>query len=232
VGNLYLIRHGQASFGAADYDVLSPVGVRQALVLGDFLHRAGIELHRCVSGTLKRQRETAAHALSRLCGPPPLDIHCGFDEFDAQGIIRALLPGLLADEPQAAHVMRNAAEHPADFQRIFERLVALWLDGAQGTWASEPWAAFLARTSDALESLLRQAAPGENIAVFTSGGVITALLHRYTGMAPREAFRLNWQIYNTSVNHLRFRGGDVTLASFNGHAHLQLAQAPELITWR
>jgi hypothetical protein len=37
VGNLYLIRHGQASFGAADYDVLSPVGERQSLALGEHL---------------------------------------------------------------------------------------------------------------------------------------------------------------------------------------------------
>ena len=35
MGSIYLIRHGQASFGADDYDVLSPTGIRQAEILGD-----------------------------------------------------------------------------------------------------------------------------------------------------------------------------------------------------
>ncbi|WP_426199136.1 histidine phosphatase family protein [Pseudomonas sp. DC3200b2] len=231
MGNLYLIRHGQASFGAADYDVLSTVGQRQAELLGDFLAQADIQLHRCVSGGLRRQQDTARHALARLPYPPRLETDPRFDEFDAQGLIRALLPGLLDTEPEAGQIMRNAAHHPREFQRLFERLVSQWLEGDVPS-ASESWGAFLARTVDAVTSLLRAAAPGENIAVFTSGGVITALLHRYTGLAPSEAFRLNWQIYNSSLNHLRFKGCDVTLVSFNGHAHLQLAQAPELITWR
>ncbi|EPM78754.1 hypothetical protein A249_34210, partial [Pseudomonas syringae pv. actinidiae ICMP 18804] len=40
MGSIYLIRHGQASFGADDYDVLSPVGIRQSRVLG--AHLAGL----------------------------------------------------------------------------------------------------------------------------------------------------------------------------------------------
>ena len=44
VGNLYLIRHGQASFGADDYDVLSPVGVRQSQALGEHLAQLGVRL--------------------------------------------------------------------------------------------------------------------------------------------------------------------------------------------
>jgi broad specificity phosphatase PhoE len=232
VGNLYLIRHGQASFGAPDYDLLSAVGVRQARLLGGFLASTGIHLDRCLAGSLRRQQDTARHALAELPSPPPLLTDPRFNEFDAQGVIRALLPGLLPDEPQALEVMRAAAEHPVQFQRLFERLVALWLDGAEGCEPTEAWADFLARTGEALDAVVATAKAGENIAVFTSGGVIAALLHRHTGLAASEAFRLTWQIYNSSLSHLRFSGNDVTLASFNGHAHLQLAQAPELITWR
>lgn len=232
MGNLYLIRHGQASFGASDYDVLSPVGQRQARLLGQFMADTGLRLHHCYAGGLRRQQDTARHTLACLRDAPTLQTLRGFDEFDAQGVIKALLPGLLPAEPEALHVMRNAAEHPVAFQRLFERIIALWLEGNQGTEATEGWADFLSRTSLALETALAQAASGENIAVFTSGGVITALLHRYTGLAASEAFRLNWQIYNSSISHLRFHGTDVTLASFNGHAHLQLANEPELITWR
>jgi broad specificity phosphatase PhoE len=37
VGQVLLVRHGQASWGADDYDVLSPLGERQATVTGAFL---------------------------------------------------------------------------------------------------------------------------------------------------------------------------------------------------
>ena len=50
MGNLYLIRHGQASFGADDYDVLSTVGERQSVALGEHLARLGLRLDRCVAG--------------------------------------------------------------------------------------------------------------------------------------------------------------------------------------
>jgi broad specificity phosphatase PhoE len=36
MGNLYLVRHGQASFGAADYDQLSELGQRQSVRLGEY----------------------------------------------------------------------------------------------------------------------------------------------------------------------------------------------------
>ncbi|NWD90503.1 phosphoglycerate mutase family protein, partial [Pseudomonas sp. K5002] len=50
MGSIYLIRHGQASFGADDYDVLSPIGVQQAQVLGRHLAELGLGFDRCLSG--------------------------------------------------------------------------------------------------------------------------------------------------------------------------------------
>jgi hypothetical protein len=51
-------------------------------------------------------------------------------------------------------------------------------------------------------------------------------------MPAQQAFELNWQIVNTSLNQLKFRGREVALACFNNHAHLQLMNTPELITYR
>ncbi|WP_164030788.1 histidine phosphatase family protein, partial [Serratia marcescens] len=50
MGSIYLIRHGQASFGADDYDVLSPTGIRQAEILGDHLRNLGVRFDRVLSG--------------------------------------------------------------------------------------------------------------------------------------------------------------------------------------
>ena len=67
---IYLVRHGQASFGAADYDVLSELGHRQAALVGAELRARGVRVDLAVSGTLRRQRETAATALA----VPPLAV--------------------------------------------------------------------------------------------------------------------------------------------------------------
>ncbi|MBI3905277.1 MAG: histidine phosphatase family protein, partial [Pseudomonas fluorescens] len=66
MGSIYLIRHGQASFGADDYDVLSPTGIRQAEILGRHLAELGISFDRCLAGDLRRQQHTANSALEQF----------------------------------------------------------------------------------------------------------------------------------------------------------------------
>ncbi|NIF15751.1 histidine phosphatase family protein [Pantoea sp. Cy-639] len=237
MGNLYLIRHGQASFGADDYDVLSAVGERQSLALGEHLAQLGLRLDRCVAGSLRRQQDTARLALEALqthgTAVPVIETDAAFNEFDADGVIRALLPGLLSDEPEALHILRNGAQHRSEFQRLFALMVQRWHNGDHTQDEHlETWQAFTTRVGDGLRRLLDSAAAGANIALFTSGGTIAALLHLVTGITPAQAFALNWQIINTSLSHLKFRGRDVALASFNSQAHVQLLRAPELITYR
>jgi broad specificity phosphatase PhoE len=236
VGCIYLIRHGQASFGADDYDVLSPIGIRQAEILGAHLAQLGTRIDRGVSGNLRRQQHTANAALERLQDSagtiPALEIDPAFNEFDAEAVIRALLPSMLAEEPEALHVMRNAAANRGEFQRIFSALIKRWVEEDYSNASLQSWQAFVEQVEGGLNRLLEQADSKQNIAVFTSGGTITALLHLITGIAPAQAFELNWQIVNTSLSCLKFRGKQVSLASFNSHAHLQLMKAPELITYR
>lgn len=236
MGSIYLIRHGQASFGADDYDVLSPVGVRQSQALGEHLAQLGLRLDRCLAGGLRRQRDTARLALERMqaagCAVPLLEIDSAFDEFDAAGVIRVALPRLLPDEPGALHVLRNGAQHRSEFQRLFALMVQRWHDGEHPDDGLESWQAFIARVDAGLQRVLEQAGSGENIAVFTSGGTIAALLHLVTRITPSQAFALNWQIINTSLSQLKYRGRDVALASFNSQAHVRLLRAPELVTYR
>jgi len=236
VGSIYLIRHGQASFGADDYDVLSPIGVAQSEALGDYLARLGVRLDRCVAGQLRRQQDTARLALARMQAAgsevPALESDPAFNEFDADGVIRALLPGLLPSEPEARHVLRNGRDNRSEFQRLFALLVQRWHSGEHEIDGLQSWRAFVEQGHGGLQRLLQQAAQGDNIALFTSGGTFTALLHLITGITPSQAFTLNWQIINTSLSHLKFRGSEVALASFNCQAHVQLLKAPELVTYR
>ncbi len=236
VGNLYLIRHGQASFGALDYDVLSPVGVRQSQALGEHLAQLGVRLERCVAGDLRRQQDTARLALQAMQAGgnavPAVETDAAFNEFDADGVIRALLPGLSIDEPNAPAILSNVAQHRSEFQRLFALMVQRWHAGTHGSDELETWEAFTARVREGLNRVLDSAGSGDNIAIFTSGGTIAALLHLVSGITPDQAFALNWQIINTSLSQLKFRGRDVALASFNSQAHVQLLRTPELITYR
>ena len=234
VGSIYLIRHGQASFGADDYDVLCSNGVRQAEVLGEHLAHLGIALDRCYSGELRRQRDTATHVLNRLGAKHAVDVAIdgAFNEFKADELIRAHLPELMEYEPNTLDILRNVARHSGEFQRLFAFVIDHWLSGTREKPGQESWQAFSSRVQQGLQRVLNDAAAGENIAVFTSAGAITALLHQIIGVPPSKAFELNWQIVNTSVTQLKFRDAEVTLASFNSHTHLQLLKAPELITYR
>ena len=232
MGSIYLIRHGQASFGAADYDVLSPLGERQAELLGQHLHAMDVSLDRAISGSLRRQSHTARLSLQQLPDAPELETDAAFNEFDAEGVIRHLLPALLPHEPDALDIMRNAAHNRSEFQRLFVRLLHSWIDGDYDAPALQSWQAFLEQVNAGLQRLLSRAERNQRIAVFTSGGTITALLHLLTGMPVASAFELNWQIVNTSLSCLKFQGQRVTLSSFNSAAHLQLSNTPSLITYR
>lgn len=236
MGSIYLIRHGQASFGADDYDVLSPLGVRQAEVLGDHLAQLGVRLDRCLSGSLRRQQHTATAALQRCVAAgldtPQLEIDPAFNEFDAEAVIRNLLPSMLPEEPDALEILRNPKENRAAFQHLFARIIRRWVNGQHDQPEHHSWQGFVDTVQGGLRRMLERAERGQNIAVFTSGGTITALLHLLTGVPADKAFELNWQIVNTSLSRLTFRGGEATLASFNSRVHLELLKAPELITYR
>ena len=131
-----------------------------------------------------------------------------------------------------AMAAQSTAVQPEEFQRIFDLIIARWLSGTYDTAQIESWLAFVERVQGGLNRVLDHAGHKQNIAVFTSGGSITALLHLLTQIPASEAFKLTWQIANTSLSQLKFHGREVVLASFNSHVHLQLLKTPSLITYR
>lgn len=237
MGSIYLIRHGQASFGAENYDVLSPLGYRQSMALGDHLAQLDIQFDRCVSGAMNRQQDTARTTLQRLANinnlpQPPIETDDAFNEFQADAVIQAHLPELLQIEPDALHIFSNAADHRREFQRLFSYVVQRWVSGKHEKDGLESWQAFVERVGAGLYRLLGEAGKKDRIAIFTSGGTITALLQLALELPPIRAFEMNWQIVNTSLSQLKFRDQEIALASFNSHAHLELLKNPELITYR
>jgi broad specificity phosphatase PhoE len=219
MGMVLLVRHGQASFGADDYDVLSETGLEQSRVLGRFLAHAGIAPRAVVHGTMKRQRDTAT-AMVEAAGwdvVPTLD--AGWDEFDHLAVVARAAEG---DGPPAD---RRA------FQQLFEDATGRWVGGEHDGEYDETWSGFVGRVGDALDG----ACAGDGVTVVaSSGGPIAAacaMLVDRDASAP-ELGRLwaafNTVIANSSVTRVLEGSTGRRLLTFNEHAHLPR----DLVTYR
>jgi len=238
MGAIYLVRHGQASFGAADYDELSTLGEEQARLLGAWMRGSGLPLTQVVLGSAKRHRQSAEHCLeafgaSGASGASGGDwkVDHGFNEFDADEVMARSRPDL------ADHVALKAAlaadENPRRaFQHLFAAATARWAGGAFDAEYTESWPQFRQRCQHALRRLVESSTSGQDIWVFTSGGPITAMVQGVTDIPDSRIFDINWALINTGVTKLLYRPGQVSLSYLNNPAHLDVHRRPELTTYR
>ena len=95
MGNLYLVRHGQASFGADDYDQLSDLGTRQSVRLGQYLAEKGLQFEAAYTGSLKRHTQTLdgiRTGLDNTSSVGPTQAWPGLNEYDGEAVINAIAP--------------------------------------------------------------------------------------------------------------------------------------------
>lgn len=231
---VHFLRHGQASFGARNYDRLSELGERQAQLLGSHLQALGLRFDAMVAGSLVRQQDTAGHARVQLGeGLPALTTDPAFNEYDADGLFRAYLPRVLREDPELAAGAQKMTQDRRLFQRAFAAVSRLWVEGAvPENGELEPWQAFVARVHAGMDRL--QAAHGKqaHVALFTSGGVIAVAAATALGLPPLHTLQLNWNIYNASITEIRLRPKGPLLLGFNNITYLRLAADPTLITHR
>jgi broad specificity phosphatase PhoE len=233
---IYMIRHGQASFGKEDYDQLSSLGKRQSQILGQHLLDMGFNLDAVYSGTMARQTATAQEVLSayRVArrNVPQLEILSSFNEYDFAGIVMALFPDMVKDDPSLNDELPKMYANKDSFKRVFEGAMLRWVTGEFDTPGIESWEALKARVAESLQLIMERHGRGKTIAVFTSGGAIAASLAHVLGISGERAMRLNWQLLNSAVSRFMYNEKGVTLAGFNSIAHLELAGDPTLITYR
>ena len=228
---LHLIRHGQASFGSRNYDVLSPLGHEQAAILGRHAQTLGWQLEAIIHGSLSRQIDTA-QPLAPLCATAS-HTHTAFNEYPADAIIRAYLPGVLSAHPNLADNLPALLQDKKQFQAVFELIIARWLAGEPGdTKGFESWHDFRNRVCHGLETAVEQHAGAKRIAIVSSGGPIAVACQKVLNLTDVDTFKLNWQIANTSVTTVRYGKSGWQLTGFNQLSHLELLQRDGLITWR
>lgn len=220
MGVIYLIRHGQASFGADDYDVLSDAGHQQARVLGASLLQRGVVASRVYSGAMKRHQATALSCQEAMGLSLPVHEHRGFDEFDHQQVLERADPRYV-DKLLMMGEMAATGDPRRAFQAFFRQAVQRWVAGEHEADYQESWAGFRERCLAALNQVASETAPSGTSLVFTSGGVITAVCQALLHIPDEHAFTLNWTLVNSGLSKLVLGRQGMHLLSINEHSHLE-----------
>lgn len=228
MAELLLVRHGQASFGKANYDELSPLGAQQCRWLGEHLHDLALNVDRVVTGTLARHAQSAEALFDGLGDAPPLTRHAGFDEYDFIGLHHAYV----AQNPKAAKKTsaRSAAgEQQRDFYRVLKLALDAWVRGELVLASGQTWQQFSQNVADAL--VVTTQGDAARTLVITSGGVIATAVGLALALEPHRVFDLNLQVRNASVTQFFFNKKNLRFATFNNVAHLERADRVHAITY-
>ena len=203
MGELYLVRHGQANSGATseeDYDRLSDLGHAQARLLGAWMRDHEAPFDHILSGTMRRHRETAAGM-----GVEPERFDARLNEMEYFALIRDM---------EVHHGVAPPASSE-DFAVHMPQTLAAWeqatIDG------SEPFASFESRI---LGAIAEASKPGKRVLCVTSGGVISMVMRGALGLSTDQMAHVLLPIYNSSLHRFRIRPEGTFLMTFNGIPHL------------
>lgn len=210
MGTLYLVRHGQASFGSDDYDRLSELGARQCERLGAHFRERDVRFDGVITGTLKRHTQSF-EALSRgLQAEHQALAMPGLNEYDSEAIVRAIHPLPL---PRA----RTPDEVRQHFRLLREGLHA-WMEGRSRPAGMPSHAEFLAGVVAALDHV-RTHHDG-HVLIVSSGGPISAAVAHVLGAPPQTMVELNLRMRNSALTEFAFTRKRHSLITFNTLPHL------------
>ena len=242
MGTLYLVRHGQASFGAENYDLLSPLGRQQSVRLGEYFRSRGLSFEAALTGTLTRQRQTLEGIcegmgvqFQRPTAPANLTrqgtsavreatsvgahfLFSGLNEYDSHAVIHAIHPQTL-ESPTTPELYRRHF-------RLLKDGLAQWMAGVVSPSGMPAYDEFVAGVTGALAHV-RSHYQG-NVLLVSSGGPISTAVGQVLGTSPETTIELNMQIRNSSVTEFAFSAKRHRLMSFNSVAHLD---GPEHTDW-
>ena len=222
MGVVLLVRHGQASFGADDYDVLSETGWEQSRLLGAYLAERGVTPDVVLRGDMRRHRETGEGMVEGAGWSAPIEAEPGWNEFDHLGVVATLFHSGGADLPRDRDLDRR------EFQQFFELATQRWTGGEHDAEYPESYSAFRSRVVGALSRACERAGPGGTVVVVSSGGPIATACASL--VAPEEDDpavlaglwrRFNTVVVNTSITRIVVGSTGARLLTFNEHPHLE-----------
>jgi broad specificity phosphatase PhoE len=220
MAELYLIRHAQASFGAANYDKLSDLGHEQSIELGRALKAQGLKPTAFWIGSLVRHRETLAGILIGMGIDATPQVHPGFNEFDFTALLNAKYAGQPA--PENMHTERKS-----HFRTLRDTVLEWEADAIPDP--PETWAQFSARTADAQRTAM---SPDHQCTIaISSGGAIGRIIADALDCGPGQQIKLQLQMKNCAVNRFVYSSKSVYLHGFNETPHIHAGNSDRLLTY-
>ena len=219
---IYLIRHGQASFGADDYDQLSDLGKQQSAILGKALANRLNQFDVVSLGSMQRHAQTASSCLAVMgqdFDTIETQIDPGWNEYDHADILAQLRPELTTAQSTTAFIARQ--KNPKQvFEKVFNQAIDRWVDGRYDDY-TETWKNYKTRVKTALQTLVEENENAKHIAVFTSGGPISLLSQSLLGVPEQNIMQLNWTLVNCGITRLVATSSRTFLSSLNEHVHFE-----------
>ncbi len=218
MGTLYLVRHGQASFGEDDYDVLSAMGLQQSVRLGEWFKYKGIAFDTALTGTLNRQRQTFAGICDGIGQPIPVTQHEALNEYDSHAVIATVYPHKL-EKPTSPEMVRNHF-------RLLKGGLTQWMAGVVTPKGMPSYSDFASGIAGVLGQIRKN--HDGNVLLVSSGGPIATAVGQVLGTSPETTIELNLRIRNCSVTEFAFTPKRHMLVTYNTLPHLD---APEHASW-
>ena len=231
MGTLYLVRHGQASFGAEDYDNLSELGVKQSVRLGEYWRGKGLKFDAVLVGTLKRHAQTYAGICKGMGEGADFNLQAlqwpGLNEYDSHAVIAAIHPAPL-QKPDTPELYRHHF-------RLLRDGLTQWMNGVVSPKGMPAYPEFLKGITSALDhvrGLPHEGKGGDggsgNVLIVSSGGPISTAVGHVLGTTAETTIELNLRIRNSSVTEFAFNPKRHLLVTYNTLPHLD---APEHADW-
>jgi broad specificity phosphatase PhoE len=236
MSEIYLIRHGQASFGEDNYDKLSPTGVKQAEILARHLAESGKKFDAVYTGEMERQQKTAWEFIryyteNKIFVAQP-DISAAFNEYDSFSIWEAIIPEMLQENPALSKDLEKIPGDQKVFQRVFSHLMARWTNGNYKASGIPKWNDFINNVKHGIDELTARHGANKKVAVFTSGGPISASVRMALNLSSQKTLEISWQLMNASITRIKYNSRGIMLAGFNDVTHLELERDERLLTYR
>jgi broad specificity phosphatase PhoE len=219
MGQLYLIRHGQASFGAEDYDNLSELGHQQAERLGAYFKKKNLQFDAVITGTLRRHTQTwQGIAKGADFAHEPLQMP-SLNEYDSHAVIATIHTGKL-EKPDTPEMYRHHF-------RLLKDGLTQWMNGVVSPVGMPSYVDFQQGVVDALDHV-RKTQSG-NVLIVSSGGPISTAVGHILGTTPEATIELNLRIRNASITEFAFTPKRHMLVTYNTMPHLE--ELPDWVTY-
>jgi broad specificity phosphatase PhoE len=230
MGTIYLVRHAQAAYGTDDYDRLTPIGFKQAQLLGTYFGFREIRFDAVYLGDLRRHAETAQGILQAYryaSDLPSPERFAALNEYRGEALVAAFTGSAPTSDPAAA--LRDPLVVRERF-RVLKQALLAWTENRIRPAGVPLWQSFQdAAVATVVEA--RQRLPAGNVLLISSGGPISAIVAAALNAPAQTAVELNLRMRNSSITEFASSARRHSLISFNALPHLEMHPDSSLITY-